>query len=136
MYPEDPMKILVVDDEPQTCALCARILRREGYDVVIATSGREALALASETQPALILLDVMMPDMDGVATLKELKRQGHRRPIVMLTGHATLQTAREAMLSGAYEYITKPFDLELLKSVLREGIEDRPSRRMEQACVP
>jgi DNA-binding NtrC family response regulator len=130
------MKILIVDDEVLSCDLFARILRREGYDVITATSGRQALALASEDEPELILLDVMMPEMDGIATLRELKARGHQSPVIMLTGHATLKTAREAMLGGAYEYITKPCDLEFLKAVLREGLEDRLSRRVEQVCVP
>jgi DNA-binding NtrC family response regulator len=130
------VKILVVDDEPWACRLYERILRGEGYEVVTATSGRQALALAAEAPPALILLDVVMPDMDGVETLKELRERGHHGPVVMLTAYGTLRTAREAMLYGAYEYITKPFSLELLKSVLREGLQHRRSERIARACVP
>ncbi|HVE82626.1 MAG TPA: response regulator [Myxococcales bacterium] len=118
-----PATILVVDDDPAICRLFQKVLREEGYQVVTASGGRQALALAAQEHPGLILLDIMMPGLDGVATLKALRSQGHQEPVVMLTGQGTLQTAREAMLLGAYDYITKPFDVELIKGVLREGLE-------------
>ncbi len=131
-----PVTVMVVDDEPRVCQLFERILVEEGYLVVTATSGRQALALAAEASPALVLLDIVMPGMDGVATLRELRRQGHTCPVVMLTAQGTLQTAREAMKLGAYDYITKPFNLEFLKSVLREGLGDLGRSRKESACAP
>jgi DNA-binding response OmpR family regulator len=131
-----PATIMVVDDEPRACQLFEKILGEDGYQVVAVTSGRHALARASEAQPELILLDIVMPEMDGVATLRELRRLGHLCPVIMLTAHGTLQTAREAMMLGAYDYITKPFNLEFLKSVLRAGLNDRhPAGRRERACA-
>jgi DNA-binding NtrC family response regulator len=130
-----PTTILVVDDEPRVCQLFEKILREEGYQVVTATSGRQALALAAEARPQLVLLDLVMPEMDGVATLKELRRRDHWGAVIMLTAQGTLQTAREAMMLGAYDYITKPFNLEFLKSVLREGLKDRGHARRESACA-
>ena len=129
--------VMVVDDEPRVCRLFDKILREEGYAVVTASSGRQALALAAEARPKLILLDIVMPGMDGVATLRELRRRGHRAAVIMLTAQGTLQTAREAMMLGAYDYITKPFNLEFLKSVLREGLRDPWHHgRRESACAP
>ncbi|HUU01268.1 MAG TPA: response regulator [Myxococcota bacterium] len=133
--PKTVRPIMVVDDEPLVCRLFEKILREEGYQVVTATSGRQALALAPEAQPQLILLDIVMPEMDGVVTLRELRRQGHLCAVIMLTAKGTLQTAREAMILGAYDYITKPFDLEFLKSVLREGLKERRYGRRESACA-
>lgn len=131
-----PITVMVVDDEPRVCQLFEKILREEGYQVLTATSGRQALVLAQEAKPPVILLDIVMPEMDGVATLRELRRRGHWGAVIMLTAQGTLQTAREAMMLGAYDYITKPFNLEFLKSVLREGLKDRHCGRRESACAP
>jgi DNA-binding response OmpR family regulator len=125
--------IMVVDDEPMVCQILERILGEEGYRVVTAASGRDAVAIASQGAPHLILLDIVMPEMDGIETLHELRRQGYRGVVIMLTGRGTLQTAREAMLLGAFDYITKPFDVDFLKAVLREGLKDR--LQGESACV-
>ncbi len=128
-------RVMVVDDEPRICQLFEKILGEEGYDVVTATSGERALALAAEMSPDVILLDIVMPGMDGVATLRELRRRDQRSPVIMLTAQGTVETAREAMMLGAYDYITKPFNLEFLKSVLREGLRNRREGWTERACA-
>jgi DNA-binding response OmpR family regulator len=130
-----PATVMVVDDEPLVCQLFERILSEEGYRVVTAASGQQALALAEEAKPDLFLLDIVMPGLDGVATLRELRKRGDREPVIMLTAQGTLQTAREAMMLGAYDYITKPFNLDFLKSVLREGLQDHPTGRRDRACA-
>ena len=130
--------VMVVDDEPQVCQLLEKILREEGYQVLVAQSGRDALALATGARPQifLFLLDIVMPDMDGMATLRELRRQGHQGEVVIITAQGTVQTARQAMLLGAFDYITKPFNLELLKSVVREALRDRLEEQRELECAP
>jgi|RifCSP16_2_1023846.scaffolds.fasta_scaffold144302_2 DNA-binding NtrC family response regulator len=128
--------VMVVDDEPRFCQLLERILLEDGYRVVSATSGRQALMLAREAEPQLVLLDVVMPEMDGIETLRRLRTMEKKSVVVMLTAHGTVETAREAMLLGAYDYLTKPFSLELLRSVLREGIEERSHGRRDRACAP
>ncbi|MBI5481147.1 MAG: response regulator [Deltaproteobacteria bacterium] len=131
--------VMVVDDEPRVLEVLEKILGEEGYLVVTATSGERALALAAEASPDLIVLDIVMPGMDGVATLRELRRRGQRSPVIMLTAQGTVQTAREAMMLGAHDYITKPFNLEFLKSALREGLRDGPAAgragRRPRACA-
>lgn len=117
--------VMVVNDEPRVCRLMEEILTGEGYRVVSATNGPRALAVAAETRPDLILLEVVMPGLDGMGILRELRQRGHAGTVIMLTAQGTLQTAREAMTLGAYDYITKPFNLDFLKSVLREGLENR-----------
>lgn len=118
--------VMVVDDEARACDVLAKVLTEEGYRVVTAQSGEEALVLAEKVHPELILLDIVMPGLDGIATLRELYRRGERAVIVMLTAQGTIQTAREAMLLGAHDYVTKPFNLEFLKSVLRDGMSQGP----------
>lgn len=117
-----PVTVLVADDEPAVCQFFQKVLGEEGYRVLVAMSGRQALGLAEAADPDLILLDVVMPDLDGVETLRELRRRGYGGTVIMLTAQGTLHTARQAMTLGAYDYITKPFELEFLKSVLREGL--------------
>ena len=127
--------VMVVDDEPRVCQLMENILAEEGYCVTTATSGQQALTLAAQARPDVILLDIVMSGLDGVATLRELRKQGHRGAVAMLTAHGTLQTAREAMMLGAYDYITKPCELELLRSVVREGIQEGVVGRRAPACA-
>lgn len=117
--------VMVVHHESHVCHLFEEIFSEEGYRVVSATSGPRALAMAAEAPPDVILLDSVAPHLDGLAILRDLRQQGHRGTVIMLTGQGTLQTAREAMTLGAYDYILKPLDLGFLKTVLREGIESR-----------
>ena len=127
--------VMVVDDEPRICQIFERVLGEEGYRVVTAASGEQALALAAEARPDLIVLDIVMPGMDGVATLRELRKRGHRAAVIMLTAQGTVETAREAMTLGAWDYVTKPFNLEFLKRVLREGLRASQEPRGERACA-
>ena len=127
--------VMVVDDEPRVCQLFQKVLGEDGYRVVTATSGQGALALAAEACPDAILLDIVMPGLDGVATLRELRKAGQRAPVIMLTVQGSLETAREAMILGAYDYVTKPFNLDFLRSVLREGLADRRGERRGRACA-
>jgi DNA-binding response OmpR family regulator len=129
-----PATVMVVDDEPRVGLLFEKVLSEEGYQVVTATSGRRALALAAAAPPDIILLDIVMPGLDGMATLRELRQQRHLGTVILITAHGTLTTAREAMALGAYDYITKPFRLEFLKAVLREGLKDRPEER-DDGCA-
>jgi len=128
--------VMVVDDEAWLRKAFERFLGDEGYHVISVDNGRDALALAVKFQPDLIILDILMPDMDGTATLRELRRRGVCSVIVMLTALGTVKSAREAMLLGADDYMTKPFDLNVLKMVLRDGLEARRRRgASERLCV-
>lgn len=129
-------KILVVDSEPRLAQMFEQILRGEGYEVFTADSGARALALVAEVQPAAILLEVMMPGMDGIATLRELRRRGHIGQVIMMTAQGTFQTAREAMALGVFEYLTKPVQIEHLKAVLQDSLAYRRTARIGRLCVP
>jgi DNA-binding NtrC family response regulator len=105
------LKMMLVDDEERFLATTQKLLRKKGYDALIASSGAEALETL-RTQPVhVVILDVKMPGMDGNATLKEIKRQFPMIEVIMLTGHATVESAIDGLKSGASDYLMKPADI-------------------------
>jgi two-component system nitrogen regulation response regulator NtrX len=104
--------ILIVDDEESICQTLGGILTDEGYDVVTAGSGEEALRVLEEEPPHLILLDIWLPGMDGVETLKAIKAAHPQLQVVMMSGHGTIETAVKATKLGAFDFIEKPLSLE------------------------
>ena len=113
-------KILVVDDEEDLCRLLTESLRLEGFQVAAATSGREALALVEQEPPDLIILDLAMPEMDGIETLRRIRERGVTAKVVILTAYGTAQRAREAMALGVREFLGKPFELDRLLRLVSE----------------
>ena len=120
--------ILVVDDERDICDLFQDILTQEGYQVFTATNGQEAISLGKQNRFDLALLDIKMPGMDGIEAFCELKKVKKDMEVIILTGHGTLKTAKQAMGLGAYDYLTKPFDLGLVKNIIREALERNEGR--------
>jgi two-component system, OmpR family, response regulator len=106
-------RILVVDDEPNIADLLSVALRFEGYDVVSAGTGSEALDLARSYRPNLVMLDVMLPDLDGNEVSRRLRLQGDQVPIVFLTARDAVQDKVEGLALGD-DYVTKPFSIEEL----------------------
>lgn len=100
--------IMVVDDEPEVRRLLKRCLEPEGYDVITASDGDSALAVMGKCQPDLVILDIVMPGLDGFEVL-EFIRQRSDIPIIMLTGKQEVTTVRDALISGADDYLRKPF---------------------------
>jgi DNA-binding response OmpR family regulator len=102
--------ILVVDDDPTTCALTSTLLEREGYRTRFCTSGAEALEVVATSPVSMILLDVMMPGMDGFEVCARLRatEAGKRLPIILLTGRDDVDTRLEGMQSGVSEFLAKP----------------------------
>jgi DNA-binding NtrC family response regulator len=122
-------KILVVDDEPAEREGLARLVGQWGYEVETAGSGEEALNLIESQHPAVVLTDLVLPEMDGLTLLQKLKETG-RPPIVLLvTGHGTVETAVEAMRHGAFDYLTKPVDATRLQVLLEKSIEQESLSR-------
>jgi two-component system response regulator PilR (NtrC family) len=122
-------RILVVDDEPSMRELLQIVLRREGYSVRLAENGRSALA-SLEKEPADVLIsDIKMPDMSGVDVLREAKRLDPDLVGIMVTAFASTETAVEALRLGAYDYLTKPFDVDELKAKVRNALERRVLRQ-------
>lgn len=116
--------ILVVDDEPDIRRLVSEILADEGYRVASAENGAAARIALRERRPDLILLDIWMPDIDGISLLKEwADGQGLPCPVVMMSGHGTVETAVEATRLGAYDFLEKPLSLAKLLLTVERGLE-------------
>jgi CheY-like chemotaxis protein len=124
----DRRRVLVVDDEPDVLLLCRVNLEFEGYEVMEAADGVEAMSRVRERRPDVILLDVMMPRMDGWQVLTELKADDQLAdiPVVMLTAKVQDQDQIRGWSSGASEYITKPFSPLSLSQVLDDVLADGP----------
>ena len=116
-------KILVVDDEAEIRSLLAAVLQSKGYEVATAEDGAAALQAVPRERPAVILMDLSMPRMNGMDALPEIKRLDPDLPVIICTAHADLATAVRAMKLGAYDYLTKPFDVELLILTLERAVE-------------
>jgi DNA-binding NtrC family response regulator len=124
--------ILVVDDEAGIRELLKEILHDEGHQVWLAESAQEARTLRAESQPDLVLLDIWMPDTDGITLLKEWAASGQlTMPVVMMSGHGTIDTAVEATRIGAYDFLEKPIALQKLLNTVSRAL-----KRAEQASVP
>jgi DNA-binding response OmpR family regulator len=128
-------KVLVVDDELEIRDLLSKFLAEEGYEVIVASNGEEAIELAKSESPNVILLDIKMPGIDGIETCRILRAQEQTRfiPVIMITGFGT--TTPEATDAGADDIIFKPFNLADLavrvKSILSiERVSDRAQRLM------
>jgi two-component system nitrogen regulation response regulator NtrX len=116
--------ILVVDDEPDIRNLIKEILEDEGFTVSLAEDGNSARQMRHEEPPDLILLDIWMPDIDGISLLKEWYEGGLRNiPIIMISGHGTVETAVEATRLGAYDFIEKPLSISKLLITLNRALE-------------
>ena len=120
--------ILVVDDEPDICSSVKDILEDEGYAVITAENGAAARQVVQRRQPDMILLDIWMPDIDGISLLKEFTADmGLRAPVVMMSGHGTVETAVEATRLGARDYIEKPLSLAKLLHTVEKTLAAAPS---------
>jgi len=111
-------RVLVVDDEPDAVELLQEFLTAKGYEVCTAGDGEEALRQVKEQRPHLILLDVRMPKMNGLEVLKRVREIDREVGIIMVTAVNEEETGREALKLGAFEYITKPLDLQYLERSL------------------
>jgi two-component system nitrogen regulation response regulator NtrX len=122
--------ILVVDDEPAIQSALRGVLEDEGYRVTTAGSGEAALRLVVEDAPDVVFLDIWMPKKDGLDTLADLKRVRPEAPVIVISGHGTIETAVKATRLGAYDFIEKPLSLEkTLVTVTRALEHTRPSAR-------
>src|SRR3954467_12330443 len=117
--------ILVIDDEEIMREILETLLSREGYDVRLASSGEEGLDLARSMPFDAALVDIMMPGLDGIATLDELKRIDEDLAVLIITAYASVESAISAMKAGAFDYVTKPFKNEEVLVVVHNAMERR-----------
>jgi DNA-binding NtrC family response regulator len=131
-------KILVVDDESDIRRLLQEILTEEGYEVEVAADAGQARAARARQAPDLVLLDIWMPDTDGITLLREWSDEAADGcPVVMMSGHGTVETAVEATRLGAFDFVEKPLSLAKLLRTVERALDDRarrPSGRMGQAA--
>lgn len=117
--------ICLIDDEPAILNTLSSILEDEGYQVLVAKSGLEALKLVRSEVPDLVILDIWMPEMDGLETLKRLRTQFPNILVVMMSGHGSIETAVKSTKLGAYDYLEKPLDLEKVTILVRNALHQR-----------
>jgi DNA-binding NtrC family response regulator len=111
-------KILLVDDEVEFTETTKRLLEHRGYDVTAVNSGDSAIKALGQGKYDVMVLDLKMPGMDGISTLKEIRKLQLHTQTLVLTGHGAINTALEAMKLGAYDYLTKPCDIDELTEKL------------------
>ena len=129
------IKVLMVDDEAQFRATTERILTRRGFETILAESGEEAIEKLGEN-PDVVVLDIKMPGMDGHDTLREIKRIKPDLAVIMLTGHGGLPSAKEALAEGAFDYLAKPCDIDILAAKITEASKARKAEAaMEEKSV-
>jgi two-component system NtrC family response regulator len=120
-----PVTILIIDDDTSLRRVLEYNLQEEGYGVLTAADGATGMALFAESQPALVITDLKMPGMSGFEVLAAVKAQSPETPVIVITAFGAVETAVEAMKGGAYDYITKPFNRDELKLLVRNALELR-----------
>ncbi len=115
--------ILIVDDEESICQSLRGVLADDGYDILTAGSGEEALKIVEDDLPGLVLLDIWLPGMDGIETLKIIKSDHPQVRVVMMSGHGTIETAVKATKLGAFDFIEKPLSLDKVLLVVKHALE-------------
>jgi DNA-binding NtrC family response regulator len=119
------MSVLLVDDEKDFLEVLAKRLRKRKLNLVIANSGEEAIRAIQRTQIDVVVLDMRMPQMDGLQTLREIKRINPLVEVIMLTGHANADTAVKGMELGAFDYLMKPVDIDELLYKLQDAFKKK-----------
>jgi DNA-binding NtrC family response regulator len=131
------LHVLLIDDDPGTMDLLREVWQKEGYAVDEANSGQAALAQARAFAVDVVLADLRLPDLDGIEVLRTLHALDSDLPVIVMTAFGSMETAVEAIRDGAYDYISKPFNLTEVRLTVRRACERRPllqdNRRFQQA---
>ena len=117
-------RVLIVDDEEELVTTYAERLQIRGFQTQTATDGEIALKMIEENPPQVIVLDVMMPGIGGIEFIQRMKAQNLQIPVILLTGYGTTDEGMEGMKQGAFDYLMKPCDLDLLISKIQEAVEN------------
>lgn len=130
--------MLVVDDDLGSAGLLQEVFEREGYDVTVAAWGAEAVRITEERRFEIVLSDVRLPDIDGIEVLRRLKKSAPEVPVILVTAYGTVETAIQAMDEGAFDYVRKPFELDVVRRCVERAMERRrlEDRRREEKAVP
>ena len=115
-------KVLIIDDEKDILDSLSSILEDEGFQVSRATDGKEGLSLFEREKPKIVLLDIWMPELDGIQVLKRIKKKKEEAIVIVISGHGTISTAVEAVKVGAYDFLEKPLSIEKILEVIFRGL--------------
>jgi UDP-3-O-[3-hydroxymyristoyl] N-acetylglucosamine deacetylase len=121
--------ICIVDDQPYICSTVSNILQDEGYKAIVFPDAESFWQSLDTLEPSLVMLDIWLPGIDGLQLLKRLQGRFPALPIIMMSGHAGIETAVSAIKAGAYDFMEKPLHLEVLLDKVKSAIKHRPSRR-------
>jgi len=124
----EQLKILVIDDEKGIREGCRRILEPENYQILLAENGTQGLEVAKSEQVDMALIDLKMPDIEGLEVLKEIRKIDAQTIPIIVSGHGTIETAVEAVKAGAFDFITKPFTPDQLLKVIEKGLGQKKER--------
>lgn len=126
---EKKMQILIVDDEVRFARNVSRLLATRGFDVSVAHNGLDALEVMNKTRPDVVVLDIRMPEMDGIETLLAMKHLDPEASVIILTGHADVETGIMAIREGAFDYLFKPCDIDLLMEKILQAAAAKQIQR-------
>lgn len=129
-------QVLIVDDEPNLRRVIAAQLGRDGYDVHTAADGEEGCRILAEHHIDLVITDLKMPKVDGMELLRQALELDPELPVVMMTAHGTVDNAVEALKTGAFDYLTKPFDQDEVRSIVRKALKTRELNQFEATGAP
>ncbi|EFE22608.1 response regulator receiver domain protein, partial [Edwardsiella tarda ATCC 23685] len=116
-------RILIVDDEDNVRRMLTTALTLQGHETLTASHGAEALQRFTDTPPDVVLMDIRMPTMNGIDALKIMRTRRPRTPVILMTAYAEVETAIEALRSGAFDYVIKPFDLDELNLLIQRALQ-------------
>jgi len=119
----EDFRVLIVDDEPDFLETIVKRLRKRNIDAAGADSGKEALELLEKQHFDVVILDIRMPGMDGIETLKEMKRKRPLMEVILLTGHASVESGMQGIQYGAFDYVMKPAEIDELIEKVRQAFE-------------
>src|SRR5689334_8170466 len=116
-------KLLVVDDEPAVCYSFRRVFSGDGVEVVTAATAAGGLEALETSAPDVAVLDLQLPDRDGLSLFRDLRQVAPRMPVIFVTAHGTAETAIQAMKEGAFDYLLKPLDADQIEQVVQRAFE-------------
>lgn len=128
-------RILIVDDEDNVRRMLSTAFALQGFETHCANNGRTALHLFADIHPDVVLMDIRMPEMDGIKALKEMRSHETRTPVILMTAYAEVETAVEALRCGAFDYVIKPFDLDELNLIVQRALQLQSMKKRSVICT-
>ena len=114
--------ILIVEDDLAVCEILGKMLSKQGYCTLKAESGKQAIRMSTSSQLDLVVLDLNLPDIEGLEVLKHIKAQKQNIPVIIVTAYGSREIVRSAMEIGAFDFLTKPFDVHHICAVIKEAL--------------